>query len=1385
MYDEALKQCLIKLVYNLRENKNNNRKEVTLFLGAGCSLSSSKKDITTYGIIRDIVKNHSLPNEGIPDNWSDLYQRFVDYAWNGQGKRDRIHLLETYFKDMKPSKGYHLVRFLVENNYINNIITTNFDLMLDEVFKGLSYNLQVGKKKQVIGERPQFTLLKAHGDLRYGQLRFAPSELYRLPDEISSEINKLTNGIVIIAGYRAQDMGIIQALNDSDEHCSYWITYDEPKYYSDYETGAIYSWMTKRNSVYNLLYGNEYGDFDTILEKIVTLLEDKKKDEKNSFYALWENSYIKDYISLNVHIQKIFKVMLKILEDSLSNYRWEIHRFYYAESHSQLMKSLIQQLDLKVIPFEILDCIKNEIDSLLFAISIEIWCLCQGYPITNINLINTLREKYEENPSNPKINNGFWEIVSWLSGMTMEIISEYSKSYCEVSISLDEKRDFQIVLRKVSLHEFLTLFLLIQRIMLFTKTSGEGNDITGISQKHTLENHLYQVLAHEKKVDIHLNTMSNVLFQEIYKNILRHFFSEQITDDRHILFYNNMLYVQVDVETEHKETTLNFFDMLYLYSKKLLGEFIDLSDKNYLIKNESAKILQLFLSSESSGLFMLGESGIGKTCMLKKLIFDLDNSQYIILPIQSKQFIWNNNLAENLFGEKFNLQESLPYISMMLFQRQQKLLIIIDAINELNMPLQQIISIYKELLDLCEFISKENLKNIRMLITCRTDFYYQIKHNTSLVPSRSSFFTYVDESGNESTLYTVSGFKKQDIEKVIYNYNLDESLSVEKLLDKFGDIIYIPFYLDMICRINTGKIIEDSMPNEYVLYQIWFENIFESAKLECISTDCINQILFYIIYAKYFKETDSILTTSELFVGISNENAHASETFEWLTEHSILKKASQNYNYVFFEHDKIEEFILTQYIRKNFKVNLNDALSQIVDAQQNSIIVQESTYVLLQILYKKEEKNFIKYLVTIINDNNSKLIFSFIFFLLDNPNFFYNNLYDFLKKMESLICKAAFENFICLFYNAINDRLDNYQFFENEVIENMDRFINNSSIGNAALIQALNYYSCARYIWIFPIKHDDRSYNFAIQQCKNFYKLNSNDLPTALKDKNNYLLAILLRNSGELNQAVELMKTVYQNLYKNACFNEACQALLELGAMYRELTEYDKALNLYNNYDVNLLSDDLLIYRLKMNTGIIYKNKTQNDLFNKNITEETIKNYHISKELFDKVYIYAKKVNHIPLQLEIIAELIECTVAGYYLSLTTISDAVAFAGEMDLILPKYPVPVRRIQSFRMWARILTIQGNFLEAINRLQEGYAIAVHYNIPFRAADCCNQISGILCENINKPFITKKLLEDGINACQFSINYYQKLNHKEHRYLNDSYLKLEQLQTALKNTI
>lgn len=1254
--------------------------------------------------------------------------------------------------------------------------------MIDEILEGLSYNLIVGTKKEIIGENPQFTLLKPHGDLKRGQLRFIPSELYKLPKKIEKMIRVLTEGIVIIVGYRGQDMGIIQALNESENHCAYWITYTKPDSYNAYENAPIFTWLKKRGSEYNLLYGSEFGDFDVVLSKIVEMLQYQNDTKQSDFYALWQKSYINDYFILNLRFQKIFIEILKILEDSFSKDSWKSNYLYYAKSHNILIEAIINLLNEKIIPAESLYCISNELDSLLFAVSIEVWCLCQGYPVISANLVDMLQKKYLLNPSNPVINEDFWNAIKWLSGLSMSERPIFDKSYCEIVVYLNKQKDFQVILKRVSLLEFSSLFLIIQRLLLFAKTSNEGAAILTLKYKGELEKHLYQILAYEKQIDIRLSIMPELLYQKIYNNLLNKYFSENVMGNRHILYYNN-LYVSVDVEPQNEIVRLGIIDDLLALSEKMISCFLEGESTERLLKSDSYDIIDTFLKSESNGLFMLGESGIGKTCILKKFISDSEPLERIILPLAAKQVQFNQDFIKETFGNELGVLDQLEYINSMLEQRQQTLLLIVDAINEINAPLQQVISVYKNLLEYCDFLSKRRLNNMRIIVTCRTEFYYQIQHNIHLPPSPSSFFSKVNNQGDDSTLCTISGFKKEDVVAFIDIYSLYEIVDVDVLFLKFGDIIYIPIYLDMICKINSGEILDEDLPNELALYQIWFNNIINVAKEENISMKCLKDILNMTIHEKYFCTSSISMTTSQLFVSVSASPESVSPTYEWLVKHGVLKSIDSHVNTVFFAHDKIEEFFLVKYIEREFNYNLNNACEKLDSKQQKSPIVQNSIRTALQILRIKDVDKLRNNIVSIINNDNNWLISIFVEILLDYSIDISEDLYSLLKYLEQFVCKSTFQNFISLIYSKINEKIDLFQCFDSQVIECMDKYINNSTIGSLPLFTAINFYSYARYIWSFPIWRDDRDYSFAIQLCLKFNTLDTNILPSRLVDKNNQLLAILLRNQGDLNGAVKLMWAVYQNLYNNACFDEACQALLELGAMYRELTLFDKALALYQSYNVDLLHNISLKYRLYMNTGIIYKNKAQNDLFHQQITDDTYKHYNKSKKLFDRVYDFAKEVNDIPLQLEILAELIESAVVGYHLNLTTIYVAKNFAEELDIILPKYPVPVRRIQKFRMWARILTLQGKVLEAIEFLNQGFEIAVYYNIPFRAADCCNQISGILCDNLNSNFITVELLEEGVKACQYSINYYTQLQRSEHMYLNDSQQKLQKLQKALNN--
>lgn len=1379
MYNDNLKSCLIKLVNNLKSNKKSNRKKVTILLGAGCSLSSSSQNITTTGIIKDLVTRYSNENDIIPKEWTNLYEQFVNNVWMGQGSVDRIQLLEEYFKDMSPSVGYQQLRYLIENGYINNIITTNFDPMLDEVFTGLSYYLQVGTHKEIIGTDPQFTLLKAHGDLRIGQLRFSPSELYKLPQEIEETIQILTDSILIIVGYRGQDMGIIQALNEKEDHCAYWITYHQPDFYNDYENGAIINWLKKRNSENNILYGSQYGDFDAIFTKISSILQQDNLKSKNHLLELWNKSYMNDYLQLNVRFQNIFSKMLCIIEDTLKNSSWNSCSLYYADSHDALVTSVNQVLNEKVFPTELLYCISNEINSLLFAITLEIWCCCQGYNVTSKKLITSLRQKYEQGSDNPSISNGFWEALGWLCEIPMQQESTPPKPYYEIVVSFDAEKNFEIILKKISLIEFSSLFLILRRVLLFSKTSGIGSDVIGVQNKKILEGHLYELLVQEKDINIQLSTMTQVEYQQIFDNILNIYFAEQIIGNRHVLYFRN-LYIQVNIEIQRDEVAFGLMDELIQKSQYMKKNFLEDIQYEELIWNKSYEIIGDFLSSNSNGLFISGDSGIGKTWFLKKFVAEASPSEYLIFPVAAKRLEGRSNAINIIFGNELIDANKIKYINMMLKTRQQQIILIIDGINEIDANFQQILSIYKSIIDFADFLSKEGLDSIRLIITCRTEFYYHIQNSYKMLPSPSSFYSVVDESGNATTIYQFPQLSDEDILQIAKQISYSDDLEILK--ERFGDIIYIPLYLNMVCKIVSNKWNNSLAIGEHSLYEIWYTNIQRVATVQHYSICTIDEICNYIVYHKYFSQIDEMLTTSELFIRFSSITTKDANIFEWMIVHKIIKQTQLYQNTILFTHDKIEEFFLMRYIKSQYPDNLVQALQDITPKYLMSPVVQNSINSILDEALSKNLDIFMNHAISAITLNHQILTSAIVNLLLEEGI----RLYDVLKKIEQYVCRVDLENFLYTLFEHIEKKISNFDKFPLSAMQNLKHYIHSSIIGNSPVLLALHNYNYAKYIWTFPIETEDISYTTAITLCQKVNQLDKNELPLRLLDKNNQLLAILLRNEGKLNEAAELMSNIYNNLYQNACFNEACQAALDLGSIYRELTWFDKALELYTNYPVELVTDLHLKNRLYMNTGIIYKNKVQNDLFNKEVdSETTYKNYDESKKMFEQVYAYAQEVYHIPLLLEILAELVESTVAGYYLNLTTISKAVNYVEEMDTLLPKYPVPIRQIQSCRMWARVLTLQGEPLEAINRLKHGFQIATHYNIPFRAADCCNQISGILCDNINNDFITRKLVEEGIEACQYSINYYSQLQQDEHMYLSDSRKKLKKLKQALENIL
>jgi hypothetical protein len=186
---DSIEKIFLRLKYAIGESVTEGG--ITIVLGAGCSLASLKEPLSTHDIIKKCLESHDIvPHE----NWHEMYESFVNVVWSGKGEQERVRLLAKYLDNALPSAGYKNLKALVEHGYIKNIITTNFDLLLDKTMEGLSYRLMVGEKSsKIIGKEAEakLSILKVHGDLNHKNIKFAPSELNHLPKLVARKITEM------------------------------------------------------------------------------------------------------------------------------------------------------------------------------------------------------------------------------------------------------------------------------------------------------------------------------------------------------------------------------------------------------------------------------------------------------------------------------------------------------------------------------------------------------------------------------------------------------------------------------------------------------------------------------------------------------------------------------------------------------------------------------------------------------------------------------------------------------------------------------------------------------------------------------------------------------------------------------------------------------------------------------------------------------------------------------------------------------------------------------------------------------------------------------------------------------------------------------------------
>lgn len=238
---DILHATVRQLAHNIKDTRD--RPRFAFFLGAGASRQSGI--ITAGEMVVDFKKRLKValcPNALATDEQKDKWLRKQD--WYPKDRKDeycklfeklhpkeyaRRYYIEDIIDGKEPSFGYSVLANLIASNYINTIITTNFDDLVYSacsIYTGIrpvvfAYGL-LASEMRIGAKQPK--ILKLHGDYLYSTLKNTQEELKTQEPNMERQIIQVLGeyGLVVV-GYSGGDESVMNILrNISPKNDLYW-----------------------------------------------------------------------------------------------------------------------------------------------------------------------------------------------------------------------------------------------------------------------------------------------------------------------------------------------------------------------------------------------------------------------------------------------------------------------------------------------------------------------------------------------------------------------------------------------------------------------------------------------------------------------------------------------------------------------------------------------------------------------------------------------------------------------------------------------------------------------------------------------------------------------------------------------------------------------------------------------------------------------------------------------------------------------------------------------------------------------------------------------------------------------------------------------------------
>ena len=982
-----LESVFLRLGYALREAKHVGNS--TIILGAGCSLSATKRDISTCGIMKQCLLEHGVNNI---DNigWEDLYQKFINVVWQGKAPKEQERLLKKKLGDLTPTEGHLCLRSLIEHGYIHSVITTNFDMLLEETFKGLSYQKRVGDGEyHIIGDAPFFNLLKVHGDLEEGKFRFAPHELVQLPMPLQKDIAEKTAGPLIFIGYRGQDIGLMNALSTKNEYAVYWIDITQFDYLDMFTTQSIQNFMASRSSTGNYLYGKEFGDFNELIKKLNDFLIHPSystiiKTKEIHLNDIWKDTSIVEMLRIYSRVYENFLDILEISADIQKQLSWNLENPAYTKNYDEHLYSYLYFFNSKNLPSNLLHIPNNELDALILGVSAEILVRTTGNGILPQNFIVDIKtefnKKYNQKYNQNIINDAFWLAVEKIvcSEFDIENVVDFNMPNKLVLKTYDiPLKEFNELLRVVS---FLALLLPVNTI-----------DDRRIDSKYKARQFLSGKYEHmsfiQNTIIIDLGVIKSEEVDALYYFYLKALPDIHILKDinaangkKYVSYKSKWIHINLEIDEEGEDKQNND-----IYFFKILEKQSEISQTNFLklktiygqdnhVNLQLDRDIPVFLNSDKVGMFIAGSSGCGKTSALQSYIRNkADNIIPIIIsPKNNTVSRQGLSLFLNLDITNENEDMVLNHINHFMVMRERLLLLIFDGLNEVSDTVKIQQSHYCKMLELADKIYHNKYTGIKLIITCREQAYYEYKSATTLAINPLCFYANAAILKHEDASYIVSKLSGEDSQSLLDKYISADVLkqlhmSCRSAFWNRNNLInenLTPFFIAIAAEaLNTYKGME-IIKHSGTIYDLFSSAMME--RLELADAFLAQKIIYaYFDLLIHYRNSNIQITRFKILNVLDMEyHNRFHQIINNLIDVNILIKDDSNTDKIKFQHDKIEEFFFKRYIEENEHKGL-PFFHEIFDLSSRNVIYQSG---ILKYLLGMEKRGRLKELKDLVND---------------------------------------------------------------------------------------------------------------------------------------------------------------------------------------------------------------------------------------------------------------------------------------------------------------------------------------------------------------------------------------------------------------------------------